>query len=145
MHSQRLNEAPLKTWVIARSSGEILSPHCNCMAGLAEVCIHVAFLLFWTEISIKKQRIFYCNRLSCLLSCTIKSKPPPTTKNSGNWLSSSKKGYLVMKLSASLSSHNGDIQTLRNNAVLARNGLLQRWINIVDQHWNNVDPTMKIK
>ena len=112
---------------------------------LGRVCIHVAFLLFWTEISIKKQRIFYCNRLSCLLSCTIKSKPPPTTKNSGNWLSSSKKGYLVMKLSASLSSHNGDIQTLRNNAVLARNGLLQRWINIVDQHWNNVDPTMKIK
>ena len=32
--------------------------------------------------------------------------------------------YLVMRLLANLSSHNGDIQTLRNNAVLARNGLL---------------------
>ena len=53
MNSQRLNEAPLEPWVIARSSGEILSEHCNCMAGLAEVCTHVASLLFWTEISIK--------------------------------------------------------------------------------------------
>ena len=53
MHSQRLNEAPLEPWVIARSSGEILSAHCNSMAGLAEVCTHVASLLFWTEISIK--------------------------------------------------------------------------------------------
>ena len=32
-------------------------------------------------------------------------------------------GYLVLRLSANSSSHNGDIQTLRNNAVLARNGL----------------------
>ena len=53
MHLQRLNEAPLKPWVIARSSGEILSPYWYCMAGLAEVCTHVASLLFWTEISIK--------------------------------------------------------------------------------------------
>ena len=30
--------------------------------------------------------------------------------------------YLVMRLLASLSSHNGDVQTLSNNAVLARNG-----------------------
>ena len=37
----------------------------------------------------KKQRIFYCNRPSCLLGCTI--KPSPTTENSGHWLSSSKK------------------------------------------------------
>ena len=145
MHLQRLNEAPLKPWVIARSSGEILSPYWYCMAGLAEVCTHVASLLFWTEISIKKQRILYCNRPSSLLSCIIKSKPPLTTKNSGHWLSSSKKSFLVMKLSINLSSHNGDIQTLRNNAVLARNGLFQRWNNVVDQRSNNVDPTLKIK
>ena len=37
----------------------------------------------------KNQRIFYCN--SCLSGCTIKSKPSPTTKNSGHWLLSSKK------------------------------------------------------
>ena len=53
MHSQRLNETPLEPWVIARSSREIVSAHCNCMAGLAETCTHVASLLFCTEISIK--------------------------------------------------------------------------------------------
>ena len=53
IHSQRLNEAPLEAWVIAQSSGEILSAHCNCLAGLAEVCTHIASLLFWTEISLK--------------------------------------------------------------------------------------------
>ena len=45
MHSQRLSEAPLEPWVIARSSGEILPAHCNCMTGLAEVGTHVASLL----------------------------------------------------------------------------------------------------
>ena len=53
MHSQRLNETPLEPWVIARSSREIVSTHCNCMTGLAETCTHVASLLFCTEISIK--------------------------------------------------------------------------------------------
>ena len=27
--------------------------HCTCMAGLAEVCTHVAALLFWVEMSVK--------------------------------------------------------------------------------------------
>ena len=53
VHLQKINEAPLEPWVINRSSGEILSVRCNCMADLAEVCTHVASLLFWTEISIK--------------------------------------------------------------------------------------------
>ena len=50
---KKINEAPLEPWVINRSSGEILSVCCNCMADLAEVCTHVTSLLFWTEISIK--------------------------------------------------------------------------------------------
>ena len=53
MHCKRLSEAPLEPWVIARSSGEILSVHCSCMTRLAEVGIHVTSLLFWTEISKK--------------------------------------------------------------------------------------------
>ena len=39
----------------------------------------------------KNQRIIYCNRPSYLLGWTIKSKPSPTTNNSGHWLSISKK------------------------------------------------------
>lgn len=33
-HSQRSNETPLKTWVIAKEDGEVIAAHCNCMAGL---------------------------------------------------------------------------------------------------------------
>ena len=53
MHSQRLSEAPLLPWIISKLNGEIICGHCNCMAGLAEVCTHVAALLFWVEISVK--------------------------------------------------------------------------------------------
>ena len=53
MHSQRLNDVPLESWIISRNTGEIICGHCNCMAGLAEACTHVASLLFWVEISIK--------------------------------------------------------------------------------------------
>ena len=88
MHSKRLNEAPLKPWVIAWSSGEILLQlHGWLGRGLYPCCI-LAFLDWNLN---KNQRIFYCNRPSFLLVCTIKSNPSPTTKNSGHWLSSSKK------------------------------------------------------
>lgn len=53
MHSQRLNDTPLFPWVISKVSGEVMCGHCSCMAGLAEVCTHVAALLFWVEISVR--------------------------------------------------------------------------------------------
>ena len=53
MHSQRLNKDPLSAWLISKDSGEILCGHCNCMAGLGEVCTHVAAILFWIEITVK--------------------------------------------------------------------------------------------
>jgi hypothetical protein len=44
-HSQRLNDKPLTPWVIALNDGQILSGHCDCMAGIGETCSHVASLL----------------------------------------------------------------------------------------------------
>ena len=38
---------------IVENDGKVLSGHCTCMAGLAEVCTHVAALLFWVEMSVK--------------------------------------------------------------------------------------------
>ena len=49
MHSQSLNKAPLRPWVIAESDGQICCAHCNCMAGLGETCSHVSALLFYLE------------------------------------------------------------------------------------------------
>ena len=55
MHSQKLSETPLTPWVICTKSGQILSAHCDCMAGLGESCTHVAALLFFLE-SVEKLR-----------------------------------------------------------------------------------------
>ena len=41
MHSQHLNDTPLKPWVICKREGKILACHYNCMAGLGESCTHV--------------------------------------------------------------------------------------------------------
>ncbi|ROI59877.1 hypothetical protein DPX16_0526 [Anabarilius grahami] len=45
MHSQRLNEPPLKPWVIVSSAGKVECAHCTCMAGVAETCTHVGALV----------------------------------------------------------------------------------------------------
>ncbi|XP_061580349.1 uncharacterized protein LOC133446350 isoform X2 [Cololabis saira] len=49
LHSQSIRETPLEPWVIAEKSGRILGAHCTCVAGLGEVCTHVAALLFLIE------------------------------------------------------------------------------------------------
>ncbi|XP_038128927.1 uncharacterized protein LOC119775105 [Cyprinodon tularosa] len=53
MHSQRLNDTPLKPWAIIDRSGAISSAHCTCMAGIAETCTHVAAMLFKLEATIR--------------------------------------------------------------------------------------------
>ena len=53
LHSQRLNCSPLGPWVIVENDRKVLSGHYTCMAELAEVCTHVAALLFWVEMSVK--------------------------------------------------------------------------------------------
>ncbi|KAL1276487.1 hypothetical protein QQF64_036110 [Cirrhinus molitorella] len=45
-HSQKLNDPPLKPWVVVRNDGVVLGAHCNCTAGLGECCSHVSALLF---------------------------------------------------------------------------------------------------
>ena len=44
----RLREKPLNPWSIVNPNGVILASHCDCMAGLGEVCSHVAAMLFNT-------------------------------------------------------------------------------------------------
>ena len=52
-HSQRMSATPLQPWLIALPNGRILAAHCNCMAGLGEVCSHVGALLFAIEATVK--------------------------------------------------------------------------------------------
>ena len=53
MHSQRLSESPLLPCVICNKGGQVISAHCNCMAGLGESCTHIAATLFFIEASVK--------------------------------------------------------------------------------------------
>ena len=52
-HSQRLNDPAVLPWLIAEKDGTVLAAHCNCTAGLGEVCTHVAALLFWIDAATK--------------------------------------------------------------------------------------------
>lgn len=52
-HSQRMNDPPLRPWVIAEENGTIQSAHCTCMAGLGEACSHVGALLFYVDAAVK--------------------------------------------------------------------------------------------
>lgn len=49
LHSMRLNEPPLKRWVVCEDGGIILAGHCTCIAGLGEVCTHVSAILYAVE------------------------------------------------------------------------------------------------
>lgn len=57
MHSQRLNEILLTPWVIAKHDGTITAAHCDCIAGLAESCTHIAAVLFSIDISIRNLEV----------------------------------------------------------------------------------------
>jgi uncharacterized membrane protein len=60
--SQRLNEKPHEAWVgVEKATGTIITGHCNCMAGLGEVCSHVAAILFKVEACIRLEM----NKRSC--------------------------------------------------------------------------------
>lgn len=53
LHSQRINETPLKPWVIIANDGQVCCAHCTCMAGIAESCTHVGALLFKIEAAVR--------------------------------------------------------------------------------------------
>ena len=64
-HSQQLSETPLKCWVITESLGEMCCGHCNCMAGLAEVCTHIVSLLFYLEALNRFKEVETCTQRQC--------------------------------------------------------------------------------
>ncbi|XP_067132192.1 uncharacterized protein [Centruroides vittatus] len=45
-HSQNLRQPALVVWVLAKKNGEVITGHCNCMAGQSSSCSHVGAILF---------------------------------------------------------------------------------------------------
>ncbi|XP_055622158.1 uncharacterized protein LOC129765758 [Toxorhynchites rutilus septentrionalis] len=54
-HSQKFNLKPTSTWVSVDPTGTVQTAHCNCMAGLGEVCSHVGSVLFALECWSRKE------------------------------------------------------------------------------------------
>ena len=54
-HSQKLSEKHPTAWVITEIGGEVLSTHCNCMAGLGEACSHIGAILFYCRDATEKK------------------------------------------------------------------------------------------
>lgn len=52
-HTQRINEPPLKPWVLCQSAGIVLAAHCTCLAGLGEACSHVGAILYAVEAMVR--------------------------------------------------------------------------------------------
>ncbi|KAL3837633.1 hypothetical protein ACJMK2_022979 [Sinanodonta woodiana] len=52
-HSQRINDTPLKPWIIAQKAGIVEAAHCDCMAGLGKACSHIGALLFYIETAVR--------------------------------------------------------------------------------------------
>ena len=74
-HLQRMNNPPVKLWIIIMKDGGILSAHCpGCMAGLGECCSHVASVLFYLEVSARLNDKLACTQVKCswLLPTAVK-------------------------------------------------------------------------
>lgn len=64
-HSQRCNAGLLSCWLIIENTGEVCCAHCTCMAGLGEVCTHVAAVLFYLETAARINGIPSCTQQQC--------------------------------------------------------------------------------
>ncbi|XP_034066573.1 uncharacterized protein LOC117542824 isoform X4 [Gymnodraco acuticeps] len=76
-HSQRSGETPLKTWIVAKEDGEVVTAHCNCMAGLSESCSHVGAVLFAIKAGVKMRETASCTTEKCkwLMPSHVKKIP----------------------------------------------------------------------
>ena len=64
-HSQTLSATPLKVWVGCKSNGEVVTAHCTCIAGIGEVCSHIAGVLFAAEANTQVKQQQSCTSLPC--------------------------------------------------------------------------------
>ena len=56
-----MNDTPLSCWIIFELTGALnCAAHCNCMAGLGEVCTHIAAVLFYLEAAYRTKGVETC-------------------------------------------------------------------------------------
>ena len=55
----------LKCWIIIKATGQVCCAHCNCMAGLGEVCTHIAAIMFYVEAVYRFEEAKTCTQGLC--------------------------------------------------------------------------------
>ena len=58
--SQRAGETPLKSWLLAKNDGNVITAHWDCMAGLSEAWSHVGALLYAIETGVRMRDSKIC-------------------------------------------------------------------------------------
>ena len=61
-HSQKANKPLLNVWAKTNIDGVAMCAHCDCVAGLGEVCSHMGAVLFYIEAT---HRIKSCTEVPC--------------------------------------------------------------------------------
>ncbi|XP_060785079.1 uncharacterized protein LOC132891482 isoform X2 [Neoarius graeffei] len=64
-HSQRLNDPPVRSWVVVAKNNAVECCHCTCMAGRGETCSHDAAMLFAVETAVNTAQKRTCTDMSC--------------------------------------------------------------------------------
>lgn len=72
-----MNEKYLKPWLILLPDGSIDSAHCTCMAGLGEVCSHIAAVAFALSFLSPKEEMSCTDKLSAWTVPKINEKIEP--------------------------------------------------------------------
>ena len=113
-HSQRANEPSLKVWVKTTEDGTVECGHCQCMAGLGEVCSHVGAILFYVE-AVRSTKS--CTDVTCQWVIPTSIKSIPYAKIADIDFTRPKSKILPLKRAA---HHNNDCDMLSSEADIEK-------------------------
>lgn len=70
-------------WLAVQKNGTVLTAHCNCLAGLGEVCSHVGAILFAVEAGVKMVKSKSCTSELCkwLIPASVTNVPYAQLQN----------------------------------------------------------------
>lgn len=125
LHSQSLNKTPLQPWLISQKDGTVLAAHCNCKAGLGEVCSHVGATLFYLEAAVKlrNSKTVTQSKAYWLLPSGMQKIDYKPIRDIDFSSSKTKKRQLDTLISEQVSNENGEFQHVkrsRKNSVAER-------------------------
>ncbi|XP_074039917.1 uncharacterized protein isoform X1 [Leptinotarsa decemlineata] len=84
-HSMKARESKLRVWIVSQKDGAICTAHCTCMAGLGEVCSHIAAVLYAVEHANSVKNNLSCTDVKAAWPVPSQSCTEPTPVASMDW------------------------------------------------------------